>query len=263
MKLMVFVLSASWTLAPAEAQVQAQAPPPARSRSASNLVMIRNSGSYLGIAFVEIDAERAKVLKLKDEHGVEVKVVDQGSPAARAGLKPDDVVVEFGGQRVEGVPQFTRMVLSTPAGRKVGLSVIREGAPVALIATLEPRVNMREPLVNFPPLPPMPPIMMPDLPRAVMFWRIGLLGIESETLNSQLAEYFGVKAGVLVRMVNRESPAEKCGLRAGDVIVKAGGKPVAATQELSAMLRDQKTITLGVVRNRKEMSVEVTAGHAR
>jgi len=248
MKLMVFVLSASCAFAQA----------PSRSRSASNIVVIRNGGSYLGIAVVEIDAERAKVLKLKDEHGVEVKVVDDGSPAAKAGLKPDDVMVEFGGQRVEGVPQFVRMVMATPAGRKVGLSVIRAGAPVAIIATLEPRVNMREPLANFPPLPPMPPVMMPDLPRAVMFWRTGMLGIESEALNPQLAEYFGVKAGLLVRMVSRQSPAEKSGLRAGDVIIKAGGKPVAATQDVTAMLRDKKTISLMVVRNHKEVTLDVT-----
>ena len=247
MKMMVVLLTATCTFA----QV------PSRSRSASSNVIVRGGGSYLGIAFVEIDAERAKVLKLKDEHGVEVKVVDEGSPAAKAGLKPEDVVVEFGGQRVAGVPQFVRMVMATPAGRKVGMAVIRAGAPVAIIATLEPRVNMREPLASFPPLPPMPPVTMPDLPRAIMFWRNGMLGIESEALNSQLAEYFGVKAGVLVRMVSRQSPAEKSGLKAGDVIVKAGGKAVTATQEVTAMLRDKKSIALLVVRNHKEVTLDV------
>ena len=57
-------------------------------------------------------------------------------------------------------------------------------------------------------------------PRAFMSWRSSIVGIEAESLDSQLAEYFGVKEGVLVRSVVRGSAAEKSGLRAGDVIVK-------------------------------------------
>ena len=53
-----------------------------------------------------------------------------------------------------------------------------------------------------------------------MSWRSSVAGIEAESLDSQLAEYFGVKEGVLVRSVVRGSAAEKSGLRAGDVIVK-------------------------------------------
>ena len=67
-------------------------------------------------------SERAKELHLKEERGVEVRCVDADSPAAKAGLKEGDVVLEYNGQRVEGGEQFMRLVRETPPGRaKVGL----------------------------------------------------------------------------------------------------------------------------------------------
>jgi hypothetical protein len=66
-----------------------------------------------------------------------------------------------------------------------------------------------------PPTPAMPSIQIPDIPRSFMTWGSPVLGIESETLNPQLAEYFGVKEGVLVRSVSVNSSAEKAGFKAG------------------------------------------------
>ena len=53
------------------------------------------------------------------------------------------------------------------------------------------------------------------------------LGVEAEPLNSQLAEYFGVKEGVLVRSVMKGTAAEKAGIKAGDVITRVGTQKVA------------------------------------
>ena len=76
-----------------------------------------NSG-YLGIGAQDIDADRAKALKLKEERGAEVTNVIEDSPAAKAGFKEGDVVLEFNGQKVEGIEQLTRMVRRLPAGRR-------------------------------------------------------------------------------------------------------------------------------------------------
>ncbi len=183
-------------------------------------MVIRQGGSYLGVAFVD----------RPEGHGVEVKVVDEDSPAAKAGLKPEDVILEFNGQRVENTPQFVHMVSEFPAGRKVKLDITRAGAAMTLTAILEPRIGIRErAFPSLPPMPSMPPmVMLPDLPRMNMLWRNNVLGVETEELNPQMAEYFGVTAGLLVRMVTHGSAADRAGLKAGDVIVKVAGKPVSA-----------------------------------
>lgn len=238
-----------------------QTPAP-RARNVNTFVFTRQGGGYLGVSVVEIDSDRAKSLKLREERGVQINNVAEGSAAAKAGLKPDDVVQEYNGQRVEGYQQFLRMVSETPVGRKISLGIIRNGAPLMVTAVVEPR-PAHEGGVEFnlgpiAPMPPMPPsVNLPDLPRVNMLWRTSVLGVETESLNTQLAEYFGVKQGVLVRMVSAGSHAERAGIKAGDIIVKADGKTVETTRDISSLLRAGKTISLGVVRNHKDLSIDV------
>ena len=244
-----------------------QAPrPPAPPRARA--IAFRGGSGHLGIGVAEIDAERAKALSLKEERGVEVKSVEENSSAAKAGVKNGDVVLEYNGQRVEGVDQFIRMVSETPAGRKCTLLISRAGATQTLSATLEPGSGHRafdwsmgndRMVMNFPPMPPVT-VRIPDLPRTLMSWQSSTLGIESESLNSQLAEFFGVKEGVLVRSVMKDSAGEKAGMKAGDVIVKVDGSKVTSPKEISSLLRSarsRKTMPVTLVRNRKEMNVDV------
>lgn len=245
------------TMAPAQ---QTPQPRPARART----VAFHNAGSHLGVGVAEIDSERAKALNLREERGVEVKSVEENSPAAKAGLKDGDVVLDYNGQRVEGVSQFIRMVAETPAGRKASILISRNGATQTINATLDPgsaRNNFVFSMGDVP-MPPIPPVSVriPDLPRSLMSWQSSALGIESESLNAQLAEYFGVKEGVLVRSVLKNSAGEKAGLKAGDVIVKVDGNKVASPREISAMLhssRSKKTLPMTLMRSHKEVNVEV------
>jgi serine protease Do len=258
---------AAGLLATAAAAQQPPAPPEVR-RAESGRVFIHKAGSsYLGIGVVEIDAERAKALNLKEERGVEVKTVDEGGPAAKAGLKEGDVVLEYNGQRVEGTEQFVRMVRETPPGRQARMTIWRGGAGQSLTATigtrpaggLVARFGDQDYAFTMPPIPPIPAI--PDLPRTVMSWRSTSLGIESESLSSQLAEFFGVQDGVLVRSVNKNSPAEKAGIRAGDVIVKVDDSKVTSPREISGVLRSLRSkasLTVVLVRDKKEMTVTIT-----
>ena len=85
-----------------------------------------------------------------------------------------------------------------------------------------------------------------------------MIGIDGETLTPQLAQYFGVEEGVLVRTVNPRTPAEKAGIKAGDVIVKVNGTPVTSAREISGLLRvGHKPMVFTVVRNRKEITLNV------
>ena len=109
--------------------------PPSHARTATAFFAQKET-SWLGIGVVDITSERAKALKLKDEHGAEVTQVDEDSPAAKAGIKESDVVLEYNGQRVEGQEQLGRLVRETPPGRQVKIGVWRNGAAQTLTATL-------------------------------------------------------------------------------------------------------------------------------
>jgi serine protease Do len=219
-------------------------------------------GSFLGVNVSEIDSERAKALKLKEERGVEITKVEEESPADKAGLKHGDVVLEYNGNRVEGTEQFIRMVRETPVGRQAKLLISREGATQALTATIgSRRRGIMEPGVVAIPRVEIPEIRIPDVPRAFMSWRSSTLGIEAESVESQLAEYFGVKQGVLVRSVQKDSPAQKAGLRAGDVIVRVNSELVATPREISSVIRSmeaKRSFPVTITRERKEATVTVT-----
>jgi len=249
------------------------ADPPAdtRAKTEAHRIAMQRGSSYLGIAVVEIDSDRAKALHLKEERGVEVTCLDPGSPAEKAGLKAGDVVLEYNGEHVQGGEQFIRLVRETPAGHTAKLVVWRNGANETLTAAVGQRppgafafqFNGEDFTPEMPPMPPtpvMPSIQIPDIPRSFMTWGSPVLGIESETLNPQLAEYFGVKEGVLVRSVSANSSAEKAGFKAGDVIIKVDGQKVTTPREISSILqsaRSRKTLPVTVLRRQKEVVLNV------
>ncbi len=76
-----------------------------------------SGGAWLGVNIADIDGARAKELGLKEERGADVQTVVPGSPAAEAGIKEGDVILEYQGTKIEGVAQLTRLVRETPAGR--------------------------------------------------------------------------------------------------------------------------------------------------
>lgn len=216
-------------------------------------------GTYLGVNLAEIDDNRAKELKLKEDYGVEITRVEESSPAEKAGVKPGDVVLEYNGQRVEGMEQFGRMVRETPPGREVKLTISRNGTTQTLTAALGSRKFRLS--GNFPQGFQVPEFHMPDIPQIFTTLRSPMLGVEAESLGSQLAVYFGVKDGVLVRSVLDNTAAQKAGIKAGDVITKVDGMAVTTPSELSNAVRTanaKKTYSIDLVRDRKTVAVTVT-----
>ena len=218
-----------------------------------------SGATYLGVNLCEIPSDRARELKLKEAYGVEITRVEDGSPAEKAGLKSGDVVLEYSGQRVEGMEQFGRLVRETPSGRDVKLLISRNGATQSITATLQTRKlkTMATVMPNFD----MPEVRIPDMPQVFTTWRNPVLGVEAEALGPQLAAYFGVKDGVLVRSVAKDTAAEKAGIKAGDVITKVSGSAVATPNELLSALHAsiaKKTFPIELMRDRHETSVMVT-----
>jgi serine protease Do len=241
--------------------------PGAFAQTARSVTIQRQGTSYLGINALEVTPDRAKTLNLKDERGVEVTKVEDDSPAAKAGMKQGDVVLEYNGEKVEGVEQFIRLVHETPIGRQVKIVVWRNGGNQTLTAMVGPRrdtvIETPRGFVTIPPVPPVPAVPQVDIPHFDFAWQTPLLGIEGESLGPQvqLADFFGVKDGVLVKSVLKNSAAEKAGLKAGDVITKVDDSKVTSTREITNLLRSDRSktnFTLTVVRNKKEMPVTVT-----
>lgn len=220
--------------------------------------------SYLGVGVANIDEEEARELNLSDAEGVCVTWVDEGSPAAKAGLQPRDILLQFNNQKIQSAEQLGRLVRDTAAGRNVQLNISRNGKSqnVAVVIGARKARFMPGPDDAFRMEAPSPPRIGPDMPNPTLSWQSAVLGIECEGIRSQFAEYFGVKQGVLVRSVTKDSAAEKAGLKAGDVIVKVGGKVVTSPREVTIALQTEgtpgKSTQLRLMRERKSILVNVT-----
>ena len=239
-----------------------------------NIQVANVTTSYLGVNLQDINGDRAKALKLPEEIGVEITRVEANSPASTAGLQPGDAVVEYNGQRVEGIEQFSRMVRETPGGRDVRLKVYRNGTAQTIMAKIGSH-NANTSIFNngqlqVPPAQPLQSLQLnggwPDsLPSFFSTVRSSSLGLEAEALNGQLADYFGVKEGVLVRSVTKDSAADKAGIKAGDVITKVGDSTVATPGDLTSRIRPtlrRQAVTLTLMREKKEITVTVPGSEA-
>lgn len=228
--------------------------------------------SWLGIETQEVTAENAKELKLPAERGVLVAGVTKDSPAAKAGLKENDVITEVNGQRVEGAAQFRRMIHEIPAGRSAQLTVWRDGRAQTLSATLGKAEERHSTWMNATPGAfafRMPEMQIPEMPSIDLGEGMGVLagghprlGIDAEDIGGQLGSFFGAPdgEGILVRSVNSGSPAEKAGLKAGDVITSFNGERVRSLGDLREKLAAQHestTAKIGLLRNKSEVTVSV------
>jgi len=228
--------------------------------------------SWLGVETHEVTPADAKDLKLSAERGVVVARVTENSPAAKAGLKEKDVITEVNGQRVEGAAQFRRIIHETPAGRTVQLTVWRDGRAQTLSATLGKAEERHNTWTGAAPGAfafHMPNFEMPDMPSMDLGGEMAMLpggrprlGIDAEDIGGQLGSFFGAPdgEGILVRSVNSGSPAEKAGLKAGDVITSFNGERVRSLGDLRQRLGSQneaQTAKIGVLRNKSEVTLSV------
>lgn len=229
-------------------------------------------GSYLGVDTRDVTTDRLADLKLKEEHGVEVTLVDQDAPAGKAGLKEHDVILTINGNQVEGVEQLRRMIREIPPGRVVTLGISRDGQPLTLKAQLADRkktivgksFNFSMPTLPTLRVMPATPLMNEmDLPVSVVVVHSSARsGLMVENLTPQLGDFFGAKngKGVLVRSVEKGSRAEQAGFRAGDVIVKVNGESISDSGDFTHAIHSRKSnsVTVSIIREKKEQNLTLT-----
>src|SRR6267154_1086501 len=224
------------------------------------------TSSYLGVDIVDISSDRLGALKLKEEQGVEITMVDQDAPAGKAGIKEHDVILTMNGTAIESGAQLRRMIHEMPAGRMVIFGISRDGQPMTIKVQLADRKKTfvylpkdKDFHFEIPPIPNLPDFDMPT--SVVVVHTSARSGLMVENITPQLGEFFGVKngGGVLVRSVEKGSRAEKAGFRAGDVIVRVNDQPVHDTSDFSHALRSRNAgaVTVNVIRDKKEQNLSL------
>jgi serine protease Do len=206
------------------------------------LFQMRSSGSYLGLRLTDLDADRARELKLKEVSGVEIVAVQEGAAAYQAGLRVGDVLLTYNGEKVLGVQQFVRLVSETPPDRRVAIGYWRGGSEKQVVVTTgSPRTVATYDFITT--------MRVTDVPSPMMLWRNVVLGFESAALGEQLEQTLGVKQGILIWNVDENSPAQHAGLRAGDVLTGFCGHAIHSPREVGFVLQQLQTAVKPVSNN--------------
>ncbi|HSF18032.1 MAG TPA: DegQ family serine endoprotease [Vicinamibacteria bacterium] len=190
---------------------------------------------WLGVTIQPVDEPIAKALGLEKAHGALVADVTPGSPAAKAGLSPGDVIVSVDGQEIENLKTVTRAIAERGPGADVAIEILRERERKTVHATLgdgsgEARES-RSPA--------------------------GRLGFSIAPVPSGSPH-----DGVLITGVEPTSPAAESGIRAGDIIVGVGNISVRSVDEARAEIekarsRGQENVLLRILRGDGALFVAV------
>ena len=269
---------------------------PAAAQNRSIIQIQNNSGdAFLGISMEDVTASNMSEYKLKDEKGVIVRSVQDGSPAEEAGFRENDVILEFAGQPVWSTRQFSRLVSETPVGRRVAITVSRDGKPVNLSATLRAREDSgtarriqgfqgdqierfleslpqggqierffesRPDSQSRPPRStgPARPDVQGGRQNAERSGNRPRLGVETQPLTEQMAGFLGVpgQKGVLITSVTSGSASDGK-LKAGDVIIAVNDNDVVNPADVTRFIQNASgEIAVKIIRDKKQVSVNIS-----
>jgi len=206
---------------------------------------------WLGVSVQELTPSRRDALKLGNRSGLLITDVVENSPADRATIKENDVLLVFDGKGVEKTNDFTQLVRNTPPDKKVKVKVFRDGEERELEVTIgSQKSDTWARSFNWN-----------DGRNFTMWSNKPHLGVQVQDLNKDLAPYFKVeeKGGVLVVEVSKNTPAEKAGLKAGDVITRVGDEKITDADDLVQALRDYEAgakVSIQYVRQGKNATVQ-------
>ena len=203
---------------------------------------------YLGVAVKSLNSAEREKLGVKN--GVEVVSIEKESAAAKAGIKENDVIQLVNNEKIRDPQDLVEIISEQDAGKTVKIGLWRDGKALELTASLDKRERSRHFAWEGKK------IKMPRLIGSRAY-----LGVVLQDLNADLAAYFGVKTGegVLIVKVEKDTPAEKAGLKAGDVVVQMGEKAVkdaGTVHEALADLKKGDVIAISVIRHGKKETVK-------
>jgi serine protease Do len=192
---------------------------------------VERRGAFLGVTATDLTDAQKKRFDLED--GAYVDLVAEGSPAEKAGLKEGDVITAFDGRPVENAAELYERIREAEPGKEALVEVLRKGGLETVTVTLGERSEedvfgavprIREPLQMFR-------------------WNAestAFLGVTTERLSRRAKDRLKIEAGVRVAEVSEGSPAEKAGLKEGDVITAIGDADVSTPEALSEIIGTKK-----------------------
>ncbi len=262
------------------AQQPAPPPPPADLEPLEqNFSVWIDGNGFLGVYAENINRENMGRYQMNQVRGVGVTQVVKDSPAEKAGLRKDDVILRIDGENVNSVRKLNRLVSEMAPDHSVRINVSRGGAEQELTATIGKRSNTSMVQGPFSGLfkregkePRAWKWEGPLFDKNFPFENHGDLtfslansrriGVSTMALTKQLADYFGITGGkgVLVTSVNENSPAAAAGVRAGDVITAVDGEAIDSSGDLSRVINRRKEgdVTLTIIRNKAQQTIRVT-----
>ena len=207
---------------------------------------------WLGVMLSDVSEKTLKNIGL--DNGVKISKVFKNSPADKAGLEIDDIIVSFDGKKVSNPDDLSNQVNMKKVNDDIDLDYFRDGKMNSTKVTIEKRKS--------------PEVFMKKAPQIIKkkfhhSQNSVFLGVKVEQLSDQLREYFNVSngLGVLVSEVIKDSPAEKAGLKAGDVLTKVEDREVKNYQDLIRGLNyfdPNDEVKVYFIREKKGKSVKVT-----
>jgi len=247
--------------------------------AAGRTTAAESSVPWLGVMMQELTDELRDGMDYRGE-GVLVSGVVEGSPAVKAGVRKGDVVVSVNNRPVDSPDKLSDVIREARVGQTVSVVVMRGGQRRALSVRLASRPD--DVGIDVPDMSEIPDLerlheldieAMPRMPlgeHGDMFSLHGMgrgrLGVRVEDLSKDLAPYFDASegAGALVLEVMKETPAEKAGIRAGDIITHVGGDKITGADDLVSLLRRASKGKTSVTVTRKGVKriVEAELGEA-
>jgi len=176
---------------------------------------------WLGITIQDLNGDLAEYYKLKDQSGVLVADVVPGDPADKAGIKPNDIIIDVNGKKVTTSHELTAMTARLTVGDKATLTVMRDGKQ----KHLDVEVGKR-PLT----------LANAGTPRPEKETEFGF---QVAQLTPEMARRLNVAAesGVVVVGVNANSKADKAGIQKGDLIKEVNRQGVESVGQFKELIR--------------------------
>jgi serine protease Do len=193
--------------------------------------------AYLGVGIQLVTQPLADQFKIKVHEGVIVTEVRSHSPAAKAGLKLGDVILDFAGKAVTSPRQLQGLVEMCKVGSSEPLTILRDGKQMTL------NVNCAaQPADYGVARTGSEGIVKPETSH------FEKLGIQVADLTPPVAEQLGIKTehGVVITDVRAGSPADRAGLTSGMVITQANRQAVKTVDDFRKAL-DAKSLTKGAL----------------